>query len=155
MFVLAGDELRAAFQHGTKGERTPGRISIASPLFQAIVRRREPLSVLTPAGEQLLDGHGLAAVPVIIGGHVTGALLLEACSPEQLDPVTTDRLAALAMAMAAAHPFVGGMEQNFSKVSLAAPETAPAEATRFPSWRRVRRRFRHLSVVSSLSGRRG
>jgi len=155
MFSLAGDELRAAFQHGAKGERTPQRISIASPFFQAIVRRREALSVLTPAGEQSLDGHGLAAVPVIASGHVIGAVLLETCSPDHLDPATPDRLAALAMAMAAGHPFVVGMEQTSSTVSLATAEAAPAEAVRFPSWRRVRRQFRHLSVVSSLSGRRG
>jgi hypothetical protein len=157
LFALAGDELRATFGHGANDERTLRRIPIASPLFQAIVRRRETPSVLTPTGEQSLDGHGLAAVPVVTGGHVTGALLLETCSSDRLDPATPDRLAALAVVMAASHPFVVGTvaEQNPGKVSLATSEAAPAEATRFPSWRRVRRQFRHLSVVSSLSGRRG
>jgi len=157
MLVLAGDELRATFRHGIEDGRAPQRIPSASPFFQAIVRRRETLSVLAPAGEQSLDGHGLAAVPMASDGNVVGALLLEACSPDQLDRATSDRLAALAMAMAASHRIAEetSARQNSSKASLTVSEAAPATSARFPSWRRVRRRFHHFSVISSRSGRRG
>jgi hypothetical protein len=157
MLTLIDGELRSTLRHGAEGEGTPHRIAAESPFVQAVVGRREALSVLTPSGEQLLDGHGLAAVPVVAGGSAIGVLLLEACSPDLLDTAVPDRLAAIAMAIAAGHQLPGPSAAGHKsrEVSLAASEAVPVEPSRFPSWRRVRRRLHQFSIGSSRSGRRG
>lgn len=70
------------------------RLSAAHPLAKALLADGKPRSVLDPAGEKLLDGLGLAAVPVRKAGErgIAGVVILERAASGAL---TADGIAAL------------------------------------------------------------
>ncbi|MGE0769224.1 MAG: hypothetical protein AB7L90_22495 [Hyphomicrobiaceae bacterium] len=152
---LRGDELRTVFRHGAATEFEPGTISPESPFFEAVVGRQAGLSVLSPTAAQALDGLGLAAVPILSGGTVVGAVMLEDCSPDLLDAATLDRLAAIALTVGNRPPGASLRSAIPRSAPLgASTETVPAEGARVLSWRRIRRRADRPGSAASREGRR-
>lgn len=80
----------------------PRRINSDHPLFRAVVGERQAVSVLDEAGEKILNGEGLAAVPIVHdeSGRVIGLLKLEQARGDVLTSGITERLAVTASLLA-------------------------------------------------------
>jgi hypothetical protein len=80
IYLLNGSELEAALCDGwEQQDRFPSHISAGTALFEAIVTRRQVLSVDRPDDENCLRGHGLIAGPLVDPrtGKVFGMLKIE------------------------------------------------------------------------------
>jgi polysaccharide biosynthesis protein PelD len=92
--------------HGAITELNP-----AQALYQAIVQRAEGASVLTAAGEAILAGQGLLAVPVQSDdGVVIGMIKVEAMDAHLLGPGSLNAITAVAAALAS--PLQGAMRRH-------------------------------------------
>lgn len=83
LFLLEGDALVLAASHGSNRARPlVERFGGTTPLFQEVVGGQRVVSVSTPAGEALLNGHGLIAGPLIDpgSGKLVGMLKVEEMS---------------------------------------------------------------------------
>lgn len=100
----------------------------AHPLAKAILTSKAKPMVLDPAGDAILDGQGLAAVPVIepVSGKVVGMIKLERANAALVTPDLIRQLDVLAAAIepalsrldkAAGHREPGALERSLLKVS--------------------------------------
>lgn len=104
--VFAVDDLalrRLADTGWPQGAPWQTEIARTHPLYRATVEQGRALSVLHGGDEVLLDGEGLAAVPVRAdgSGRVVGLLKLEQVEPAWLTEATLPALRLIAMALAA------------------------------------------------------
>ena len=75
-------------------------LTIAHPLYRAVVGEGRTVSMLASADEHRLAGEGLVAVPIRdAGGAVCGMLKLEAADPSTLSPSTVAALDVIASAL--------------------------------------------------------
>ena len=136
VLVLEGDALRPALRHGAGASSERSTISSSSALYLAVVTEAKHLSVLTPGHETILDGHGVAAVPLIAATEtIAGVLLLETCAPHLLDHATTDRLATIASVICAGKLLAQPTPATYRAAPLETDRNPP---TSVPPWRRVR-----------------
>jgi hypothetical protein len=105
LYAVDGDKVRHVLTHATgpdKGGTTPpAAIAPDAALLPAVIGARRALSILNPADDSLLQGHGVAAVPVFTDAQgalprVIGLLIADRLPPAQIDASMTRRLSVIA-----------------------------------------------------------
>jgi hypothetical protein len=138
LYRREGDTLRKYAATRSLAEAAPREsIGFGDRLYHSIVIDRASLSVLSPTGEQVLNGDGLAAVPVVSHGDgpVIGMLKLETAAPELLGPATLGALELMATI------FSGALVEAGPATAQPVPAAAPL-AEPMPSARSLVRRLR-------------
>ena len=120
LYAIDGDKVRHVLTHGAEqrgaeqsllpgspARRVAAEIEPASPLLAAVVGAGRAVSVLDPADDDALAGHGVAAVPIFAdlpggGARVIGLLKADVLPPAQIDASTTRRLGVVAAHLAPA-----------------------------------------------------
>ncbi len=116
LYAIDGDKVRHVLTHGAGQPpadtgRAPVRIAAeiepTSALLAAVVGAGRAVSVLDPADDAALAGHGVAAVPIFAdlpggGARVIGLLKADVLPPAQIDAATTRRLGVVAAHLAPA-----------------------------------------------------
>lgn len=79
LYLLDGDALVLAASRGEARRALTERVPGTAPLFQAVVGSQHIVSVASPLGEDILDGAGLIAGPLIdpASGRLVGMLKIE------------------------------------------------------------------------------
>lgn len=123
LYLVRGGNLVEQTDDGEQAGASEGapRLSAAHPLVRALLADGKARSVLDAAGERLLDGIGLAAVPVRKAGErgIAGVVILERAASGAL---TADGIAAL--------DYVAGLLAARLQEPLAAGSTADHGADR-------------------------
>ena len=121
--ILYGDEhgalrpLAVLGPDGADAARNP--IMAADPLYRTLIGDGLPASVLSAAGEQLLAGRGVVAVPVRCGACVLGIIVVESIDPQWLSPELPFSLGVIADSLAPA------LERELAERSSLGPAPAP------------------------------
>lgn len=136
LYLVRGGDLVEQTDDGERAGAIEGapRLSAAHPLAKALLADGKARSVLDPAGEKLLDGLGLAAVPVRKAGErgIAGLVILERAASGAL---TADGIAAL--------DYVAGL----LAARLQEPPTAGSTADHGPD------RLRTITLLPRLTDR--
>ena len=112
LYVRSGDSLT---QHAAIGWPQPAPwttvLEPTHPLAKAIIATRAKPVVLDPAGDAILNGQGLAAVPIVdpVSGNVTGMLKLDRAPA---DVVTPDLIRQLDVLASALEPGLQSLEKS-------------------------------------------
>lgn len=138
LLINTGDGLATAATAGARDGTGPARrITAAEPIHRAVVVEGRTLCVLAAGDEQVLAGHGIAAVPVMAstGERVVGLVKLEETAPAELCDHTIARLGLVASVLAPA-------VEQYAGVRVHALGAAPAlrrPPARQLVWRRMRK----------------
>ena len=99
----------------------PEEIATGHLLYRAIVNERRPVSILFRGDEQVLDGLGIAAHPILTfdTSRVAGMLKIEMIDPRFLDDETAAHLAMIARLLAPAVPETRVVTANAGPRALA------------------------------------
>lgn len=121
IFMLKGNDLQSTFGKGwDKSDNFARAFDARSPLFQAVIGAQEVVTVADSRGEEILDGQGVIAGPLIDSetGEVIGMLKVEEMGFLDYNLATLESFRILCQWLAAAYSNARSYERAKSNTSF-------------------------------------
>ena len=121
IFLLKGNDLQSTFGKGwDKSDNFARAFDARSRLFQAVIGAQEIVTVADPRGEEILDGQGILAGPLIDSetGEIIGMLKVEEMGFLDYNLATVESFRILCQWLAAAYSNARSFERAKSNTSF-------------------------------------
>jgi len=147
LFALRDGALRPDITFGWDARTSPAEIGAATPLFDAMVRRRCLLAASNPEDRAALDGQGVMAAPLIApdGGEVVGMLKVEQMPLQDFTASAIGNIALLCEWIASAY-------ERASRFAVISAGSMVDAETSFMSPHFFERQTAYLAAVADRAG---